>query len=540
MQFYNLPLFILSLLLLSLLVIFSHYIRLRFVYGFLTALTVFFWVISYFFARLGYNIPVKTPYFDLELYLSSIVFSLIFIIILLVYITEGVKQARDLIVISILIQGLLALMAGSLTLAEVTDHSYYSEYIFSVLFKPAYFDQLISVVVMSIDLFFAVVLFQWLRNKARFIPLIVTFFLSIAVVLTVDSLLFLAGTNSENFSNLIGSHIFFKSVVALCVSLPVGLYIKLISKYINIDLNRGTFDIFSRLHTLEENLEQANIQLQSYIDNLEEKVEKRTQKIKRQQEVIQLELDMASELQKGLLPKNEKDIGLDYAALYKPLSKVSGDIYDFGIIDNNLKFIFLADISGHGVSSAIAGAIIKTIISQINISKTAPGKVLELLSERMLEVTSYHYSTAVYLTYDPINNEIVYANGGHVPPLLLQYQKKENRITELEPTHGILGMLHQKGSRQHRIKLEEPARLLLFTDCLSEQANSAGEQFSEKKIKKILLETADYNPAEVIEVVMAELYEHATEELSDDLTIIVVDFGTRKKSKKKKKKKNKS
>ncbi len=77
---------------------------------------------------------------------------------------------------------------------------------------------------------------------------------------------------------------------------------------------------------------------------------------KRHSETIRMkkELDYAREIQLSMLPESNKTISdLRIAATSLPASEVGGDYYDYFKISDRLTGIFICDVSGHGVASAL-------------------------------------------------------------------------------------------------------------------------------------------------------------------------------------------
>src|SRR5271155_2841264 len=66
------------------------------------------------------------------------------------------------------------------------------------------------------------------------------------------------------------------------------------------------------------------------------------------------ELELARKVQLALMPRPPKPRGiLRLAVRYSPANQLGGDVYDFYRLDNNRLGILVADVSGHGVNSAM-------------------------------------------------------------------------------------------------------------------------------------------------------------------------------------------
>ena len=118
---------------------------------------------------------------------------------------------------------------------------------------------------------------------------------------------------------------------------------------------------YGKLHL---NAEKANI-------TLEDEVRKKTQslieinsQLETERSKTSIELDLASSMQKKILPKPEKSfMGWDVAILYEPLQKVSGDMFDFYNIGSMLEGFSIFDVSGHGISASLITMLSKNIVA---------------------------------------------------------------------------------------------------------------------------------------------------------------------------------
>lgn len=72
------------------------------------------------------------------------------------------------------------------------------------------------------------------------------------------------------------------------------------------------------------------------------------------------EMRVASEIQTAILPNSVPSIkGLELAVIYRPADSVGGDFYDFSPISEQELGIIVADVTGHGIPSALIASMIK-------------------------------------------------------------------------------------------------------------------------------------------------------------------------------------
>ncbi|MBE7438695.1 MAG: SpoIIE family protein phosphatase [Spirochaetales bacterium] len=509
-----------------------HALRHRTGHGPYVAYVSFLWFLSFLTGGLNYRISSDALGFPVTFRYSSAIFTLIFVAILLVYICEGIKESRNLIRVSILIQLMLLLsqvflfyVAGPLLSPAALDAA-------TVLFEPRYFRLLVSILAAVIDLFFAVAFFQFLVNTFRRLPLGVQVALALLVTMFVDSLLFISLTQLEGFLRedvktlpfleTLFSHVVFKSLIVLGAAGPFALYIRWFEKRSHLNLNRGTLDIFKKIEDLQEDLRKANEELREYAERLEIMVEERTQQIREKQSQIEYELAMAADVQRAMLPEKNRMPGLTYATRFLPCSAVSGDLYDLGRLDDRHVFLFMADISGHGMPSALIGAMTKMSISRINLHNTMPGNVLARLSRTIEKVTDYHYLTGIFINIDTAERELTYASGAHVPAALVN---ATGQITLLDPTGSIIGSALSGEFGMRRAHYGPNMRLVVYTDCCIEHKNRAREEYGMARFQHFLTRTRQETPEDTLTLMEEELRAFGEgQPFTDDFTVVIVDL----------------
>lgn len=480
------------------------------------------WFLTFFTGGLNFTSEIT---FDGVIYrfrLSSGIYTLIFAALLLVYVAEGINEARKVIMISIGCQ--IFLIAFQVFLYEArgaflreTD----SALIRQVL-EPRIFNIGVSIFNTVFDLFLAVVLFQFLLNRLPRVPLALTMLAALWVTMMVDSVIYVGLTRRGSFMDFLIGHFIFKTSLLVMMVFPLAFFIRRFRSDGDLNLRRGSLDIFKKLENLEKDLEKAHAELKTYAHNLEKMVEDRTKEIRAKSEVMQRELELATEVQSAMLPAEGSVETFSIASLFRPCHEVSGDLYDYAELPDGRIFVFIADISGHGVPSALVGAMCKMSLGSQDFSRTNAGDILKKLSEAMKKVTTSHYLTGIFLLIDPKQRTIEYANGGHVPCLL---QSAKSAFMPMDATGTVIGSFISAPYDFKKIAYPPGTRLVLFTDGIVEQKNAAREEFGQDRFQNALAELREQKPA----VVLSEVYRRATEfagtdKFSDDVTLLIADL----------------
>lgn len=182
------------------------------------------------------------------------------------------------------------------------------------------------------------------------------------------------------------------------------------------------------------------------------------------------ELMIATELQKSFLPHGAPQYdGLQIDVLYKPSSFIGGDFYDFIEIDSTHLGVFICDVKGHGVASAMITATIKFQIYELTHHYLNPSAFLAQLNHRLEQffrrTENDYFVTAFYGVLDIEKREFCFSNAGHSAPAL----GSGDALTILENEDGLpLGILPDVLYDRQWIALRPGGELFLYTDGIFE------------------------------------------------------------------------
>ena len=238
------------------------------------------------------------------------------------------------------------------------------------------------------------------------------------------------------------------------------------------------------------------------------------------------ELELAAALQKSLVPHDiPDDQYLQFAFHYEPMQFVGGDYYDVTDLGDGKKGLFIADVSGHGVSSAFIAAMLK--ISFLNYAQriASPAKVLTKLNEEYCQVIQTgDFVTMFYAVIDPPNNRMTYCGAGHPRPIFLH---RENSTIELLSSEGFfIGMFDQAEYTDKVVKIQSGDRFMVFTDGIIEAySDDRGEQFGEKRLLECFRGCGEEPIDCVIEHIIDRVKSFMKKSIFyDDLAIVAVEY----------------
>lgn len=270
-------------------------------------------------------------------------------------------------------------------------------------------------------------------------------------------------------------------------------------------------------------LERANTELQSTNEQL--KVVNHDLQIA--QSKINADLDRAHKIQLGLLPQDltgAKDFSL--GAHYIPATAVGGDYYDVFQVAPDLYGIVVADVSGHGISSALIMSMVKVLLKSFASKDLSPKDTLERINKTFLtEIKSDNFVTIFYALVDTSSHSFSHTSAGHCPILILNKDTRECR--QIKADGLFLGvfedMMLEDSSSEY---VPKKTRAVLYTDGLIEGRNAEEEMYDVSRLEKAAVRTLSRSPQEAINAIIKEHREFCgkDKEPEDDITLLVIDL----------------
>ena len=260
--------------------------------------------------------------------------------------------------------------------------------------------------------------------------------------------------------------------------------------------------------------------LKEYIKNLTETTAAK--------ERIESELNIAHEIQMGILPKifppfpSRTEFNL--FATITPAREVGGDLYDFFMIDDQHLCFTVGDVSGKGVPAALFMAITQTLV-KTRISLSSAATLGQVNNDLAHDNPSLMFVTLFLGILNIVTGELEYCNAGHNPPYRTT-PGHPSRVQPLASTEGMaLGVTEDFNFSSRRLKLNPGETLFIFSDGVTEAMNNEGELFSEERLENTLAGTGGKEVGKITELVAGELEAFtAGAPQTDDITMLVIRY----------------
>lgn len=252
---------------------------------------------------------------------------------------------------------------------------------------------------------------------------------------------------------------------------------------------------------------------------------KRLFKKQLEQERIGRDLELASHVQKMLIPEhNPQSPYFDIATVYKPNLTVGGDYYDFIPYDDQRITFCIADISGKGVSAAILMANFQAILQSLIYQYRDLETFIVALNQAVYRITkSDRYLTLFIGDLNIKTKELQYINAGHYPPYL--YQRGE--VVRLDMGCTIIGAFENlPGIELGKVSLAESGTIFACTDGVVDVQNDIGDYFDDVIISKMIQDTRNLKHSNDINNSVLEKLEkfNGSRPYPDDIAILTCKF----------------
>jgi len=239
--------------------------------------------------------------------------------------------------------------------------------------------------------------------------------------------------------------------------------------------------------------------------------------VESQKDQLEHELEVVSEVQRKLLPKQLPVIeGFKLGVHYETSRYAGGDYYDIIELPDNCWGFLIADAEGHSAPAAVLMAMTCALFRSYPGSAADPAAVIDYLNEHLCKVADPSFMTALYAFYDANAHTMRISRAGH--PLPMVFRNSDQKAIEF-PCPGVYPL----GIEPYEIeipvtdvKLEPGDRFLIYTDGLTERFNEEGQTYGEDRLLKPLATDSAHDPQGVITTIMADVEQFAGQLPADD------------------------
>lgn len=241
-----------------------------------------------------------------------------------------------------------------------------------------------------------------------------------------------------------------------------------------------------------------------------------------EQELIGKQLETAREVQSRLLPERAPRLpGYDIAGVCIPAYEIGGDYFDYIPLPGDRLGLAVADVTGHGISSALVMTAFRVLLRTKARTKASPAQIANRINRLLPEFAGEaNFVTLLYAILEGTPGILTYTTCGHPPPLLLQ---ANGEVIQSNQRNTALGIARRPNYRDERLQMCPGDILVLYTDGVIELMNPEGEAFGLSRLVQVIRQNQASTASELVEKIIESARAFSSNHgFLDDLTLVIV------------------
>ncbi len=245
------------------------------------------------------------------------------------------------------------------------------------------------------------------------------------------------------------------------------------------------------------------------------------ERIARQEQQLERDLQMASELQVRLLPTLKPQLkNAELCARFEPARAIGGDLYDFLSYSKGVTGIAIGDVSGKGSPAALYAALSSGVLRSHAVSQPGPAEMLSRmnvsLNERRLAA---QFLSMIFATWHDAKRTLRIANSGLPRPIFCH----DGKLECIEATGLPLGLFEQADYDEFTYHAKPGDLFVFFSDGILDAANADGHLFGRHRLEEVITQNCGRPACEMVAAVFDAVAEHsAGMSRFDDQTVVAL------------------
>jgi sigma-B regulation protein RsbU (phosphoserine phosphatase) len=251
------------------------------------------------------------------------------------------------------------------------------------------------------------------------------------------------------------------------------------------------------------------------------------EELQRQHAVLQSELNQAADYVRSLLPRR-LTTGVTIEEKFVPSVQLGGDAFDYRWLDEEHLVVYLLDVAGHGVKSALLSVSVLNVLRSQSLPHTnfyQPSAVLNALNEVFqMGETGDDYFTIWYGVYHKTKRQLTYACAGHPPAILLSGTSTPSSVQEIGMPGLPIGMLPEVEYEDKSCKIPAGSTVYVFSDGVYEIHQSDGQIWGVKNLVNLLTNYQKSSTSNLDTVFHHIQTLSSDKDLDDDFSLLEINF----------------
>ena len=251
--------------------------------------------------------------------------------------------------------------------------------------------------------------------------------------------------------------------------------------------------------------------------------------LKTQQQRLEAELAEAADYVRSLLPGPiEGDLKID--SRFLPSRQLGGDCFDYYWLDNDHLVVYLLDMSGHGLGSALPSVSMQNLLrshSLPNADPYHPETVLAALNQCFeMNHKNPRFFTIWYGVYHQSERRLTYACAGHPPAIWIPDNAEVGgQVKQFGQLGQIpIGMFPDVDYASDDCVIDQPGSLYVFSDGLYELEQRNGTLWDLEGLTMLLINSANSASTNLDEIIQGVQAIQGQDAFEDDCSLIQIRF----------------
>ncbi len=285
-------------------------------------------------------------------------------------------------------------------------------------------------------------------------------------------------------------------------------------------LVKPIIDMVMLEHSVQRNLDIVELEKQnrSYRDHLENA----NRDLRASLDELRSDQQAGRQVQMKMLPEPIEEGQLSFCHIIKPSLMLSGDFLDYFPIDDKHYGFYIADVSGHGASSAFVTVLLKNLTYRLkrNLKRGSsddifhPTRVLDRINQELLDTDCGKHLTIVYCVLNLETLQLNYSIGAHFPmPILFS----EGKAQYLEGRGMPVGLFRDAQYSDYQLQLPKKFTLSMFSDGILELLTQASLAQKEEFLLNLIEREAGNH-----ETIVSALSLTSDQDVPDDVALMTL------------------
>jgi sigma-B regulation protein RsbU (phosphoserine phosphatase) len=300
----------------------------------------------------------------------------------------------------------------------------------------------------------------------------------------------------------------------------------------------GGVDYINKPFQMEEL--HARVETHLRLRRLQTELEETNERLAKANGRMSRDLKAAAKIQESFLPRDVPRVpGTEFAWIYRPCDELAGDGLNVIPLGDGKVGLYILDVSGHGVASALLSVTLCRLLSPPSESSsilirdgdvrdrcdiTPPAEVAARLNQLFpFDLVTEQFATMVYGILNTATGEFRYVSAGHPGPLHLP-SGGDPLILEGQ---GFPIGLADGAYEERSVHLGAGDRLCLYSDGIPEAMDTAGKRFGDTRLLEAIGRGRSKSLQESVASLLGQIARwHGSDRQQDDISILAVEVAS--------------